>query len=70
MIIGMARPKKDASERKSVVLRIPVTEDQQRLIVEAASLEGSEMATWARPVLLRAAQQRIDKDSGKSKKVH
>jgi uncharacterized protein (DUF1778 family) len=69
MIIGMARPKKDVSERKAVILRIPVTEDQRRLIVEAASLDGAEMATWVRPVILDAARRRISKDASTQKKV-
>lgn len=51
------RPKKSDSERKNVDLRIPVTEAQKKLIVEAAAKEGMDMAGWARVVLVSKAVQ-------------
>jgi hypothetical protein len=57
----MARPLKDPSERKSFILRIPMTEEQKRLIMDAVSINKIDMAAWARPVLLRAAKQEISK---------
>jgi len=57
----MARPFKKAADRKNVDLRIPVTFDQKDLVMAAARLEGLEMATWARPILLKAAQKRVKK---------
>lgn len=62
-IMDMARPKKDKKDRKDIDLRIPVTEDQKRLIVEAANLDGLDMAGWARTLLLRAAKLRHDKEA-------
>lgn len=53
----MARPRKDESERKSVDLRIPLTESQKELLVQAARLKDVDTATWARPILLEAAKE-------------
>ena len=47
-------------ERKAKDLRIPVTEEQKAVIAEAMKLSGDDMATWARPILLAAAQAVID----------
>jgi len=55
----MARPQKDEAERKSVDLRIPVTDEQKDAVVKAARLDGLDMASWARPILLREAQKRL-----------
>jgi hypothetical protein len=65
MIISMARPKKDPSERKTFILRIPMTEDQKKLIMDAVSMNQIDMAAWARPILLRVAKQELSKDSKK-----
>jgi uncharacterized protein (DUF1778 family) len=65
---GMARPPKDKKLLMRVSVRIPLTEDQKRLIEQAASLDQSDMTAWMRPILLRAAQERITKSrSSKSK---
>ncbi len=53
------RPRKKKSERKDFDLRIPMTSDQKELIQEAATLRGEDMAGWARPILLRAAQAEL-----------
>jgi hypothetical protein len=58
----MARPKKDKSDRKSSDLRIPLTEGQKELIVQAARLAGIDMAAWARPIILQAAKEFLDDD--------
>ena len=50
------RPPKSKGERKDVDLRIPVTSDQKEAIAEAARVAGMDMAAWARPILLAAAQ--------------
>jgi len=63
----MARPHKDPSERKSEELRIPVTEEQKKLISEAASADDADVAAWLRPIVLRAAAKRLDKDDKRSK---
>lgn len=57
----MARPLKEPSERKSVDVRIPLTEEQKKIIAEAAAEEGADVATWARPILLAVAQERMVK---------
>ena len=54
----MARPAKDKADRKSIHLRIPVTEEQRELIVRAAQLSDLDMAAWARPILLKEAQKK------------
>lgn len=55
----MARPPKDARLRKDRDLRIPLTIEQKRLIVEAAVLAESDMATWLRPIILQAASEKV-----------
>jgi uncharacterized protein (DUF1778 family) len=59
----MARPPKDPSERKSVDLRIPLTEEQKKLVAEAASADQEDVAAWVRPILLRAAENRLSKQN-------
>ena len=60
------RPAKPDDDRKDVDLRIPVTADQKELVAEAARHVGEDMAAWARPILLRAAQQVLkDKPTGR-----
>ncbi len=57
----MARPRKDRSERKSVDLRVPLTEAQKDMISQAARLDDVDMAAWARPILLEAARTALVK---------
>jgi len=59
----MARPPKDPSERKSVDLRIPLTEDQKKLVAKAASADQADVAAWVRPIVLLAAQKRLAKQA-------
>ncbi|MGD0389279.1 MAG: hypothetical protein ABSC42_10020 [Tepidisphaeraceae bacterium] len=63
----MARPPKDPSERKNVDLRIPLTEDQKKLVSEAASADDADVAAWVRPIVLRAASKRLAKQDKRSK---
>ena len=58
----MGRPPKEAGERKDVDLRIPVTAEQKARIMDAVSLDGGDMTSWARPILLRAAEDRLRSD--------
>ena len=60
------RPRKEAGARKDVDLRIPVTVDQKERIMEAVSLDASDMASWARPILLKAAEDRLAKQARRS----
>ena len=55
----MSRPFKDPALRMSADLRIPVTEEQKQLITQAAASRQSDFAAWARPILLKAAQQQL-----------
>jgi hypothetical protein len=55
----MARPTKKPQDRKSVDIRIPVTEEQKQIVADAAAADGSEVATWVRPILLAAAESRL-----------
>jgi uncharacterized protein (DUF1778 family) len=64
----MARPPKNPSDRKDVDLRIPVTADQKRIIAEAAAAEGADLASWARPILLRFAEDKSSKP--KKRRTH
>jgi uncharacterized protein (DUF1778 family) len=55
------RPAKREGERKNVDLRIPVTNEQKAMITQAAEIEGVDMATWARPILLEMAKKVLSK---------
>jgi hypothetical protein len=59
----MGRPPKNEADRKDVDLRVPVTAAQKARIMEAVSLDGEDMAAWARAVLLKAAENRIAKQN-------
>ncbi len=63
----MARPLKDEAERKSIDLRVPVTAEQKRLIAGAAQSVGLDMATWARPILLKEAQKLVKQSNATSR---
>jgi hypothetical protein len=58
------RPPKAKGQRKDVDLRIPVTAEQKAKIMRAVSLEGRDMASWARPLLLKAADERLNEETG------
>jgi hypothetical protein len=49
----------------SIDLRIPVTAEQKRRIMEAIADEPAGFAAWARQVLLQAAQERIEQSKGR-----
>ena len=61
IVITMARPPKDPRLLMNVPLRIMLTEAQRELIGRAAGLYGGDIAAWARPILLRAAQAALEK---------
>jgi hypothetical protein len=52
----MGRPPKSKAERKDTDLRIPVTAEQKEAILRASKRAGQDMAAWARPILLQAAE--------------
>jgi hypothetical protein len=59
-LMVMARPPKDKRERKDYDLRIPLTAEQKEMVAEVARLEGVDMATWARPILLEAVRRTLE----------
>jgi hypothetical protein len=64
----MARPPKDPSERKTVDIRIPMTEEQKKTVLEAAANDQADVATWARPILLGIAQDKLNERSKRGKR--
>ena len=64
----MARPRKDPKERKSAELRVPVTDDQKSLIIQASGLDGLDAATWIRPIILDAAKKRVERETQRKPK--
>ena len=52
----MPRPRKHGRVRMDTDLRIPLTSEQNALIVQATSDEPQGMAAWARAILLRTAR--------------
>lgn len=57
----MARPLKNPSLRMNKDLRIPVTAEQRDMVNRAAEVAESDMAAWARPILLAAANRELTK---------
>jgi uncharacterized protein (DUF1778 family) len=57
----MARQRKNPEDRKDYHLRVPLARGQRALIEEAAKLEGTDKAAWARVLLLTAAKRSIAK---------
>ena len=45
--------------RMDTDIRIPMTADQKKLLLQAIEQEPEGMAAWARSVLLREAERRI-----------
>lgn len=68
-LVYMARPPKDERLRKDSDLRIPLTVEQKRLIVEAATLAESDVATWLRPIVLQAASEKVAEAKKTRKKL-
>jgi uncharacterized protein (DUF1778 family) len=64
----MARPRKDERLLMKASIRLPLTEDQKRLIEEAANLDQSDLTAWIRPILLQAAKRRIAEQKDKAPK--
>jgi uncharacterized protein (DUF1778 family) len=67
-VYRMPRPKKKPEERKSAELRVPVTEEQKSLIIQAAGLDGLDVATWVRPIILNAAKKRVERETPRKPK--
>lgn len=59
--VDMARRRKDPKLLMTTDLRVPLTEDQKRLLVEATSDEPQGMAAWVRAIILQAAQRKLSR---------
>ena len=57
----MARPPKKPELRMDKNLMIPVTAADRQLVNDGATAAGKDMATWARPLLIRAAKRELAK---------
>jgi uncharacterized protein (DUF1778 family) len=57
----MARPKKPEGESKVYMLRIRMTEEERKLMEEAAKSKSLETSTWARSELVALAKKTIKK---------
>ena len=66
-LIHMSRPLKDPADRKTVDVRIPLTEDQKTLIIAAAGADGADIAAWLRPIILGAAESRLKREKAKKR---
>jgi len=64
----MGRKAKDPALKMSTDLRIPVTEAQKEVILQAVADDPDGMAAWARGVLLQAAETRIAQTDAKKTK--
>jgi hypothetical protein len=53
----MARQKKPDSESKSYMLRVRMTQDDRKLLDEAAKFKSLETSTWARSELVALARK-------------
>jgi uncharacterized protein (DUF1778 family) len=62
------RPPKAAGERKTKDIRIPVTQEQKDMVLEAMRIAGMDVAAWARPIILEAAQAIISEASKRTRK--
>ena len=56
------RPTKEPGEKMDIPLRIMLTASQDELIRRAAA---GDVSAWARPILLAAAREQVDKTSRK-----
>jgi len=54
----MVRPTKAKRDVKEETIRIRVTEEQKRALIDAAKREGLDVSTWLRFLGLRAAAGR------------
>jgi uncharacterized protein (DUF1778 family) len=52
---NMSKARVATRERKEESIRIRVTQDQKRMLAQAAEREGLDVSTWLRSLGLRAA---------------
>jgi uncharacterized protein (DUF1778 family) len=53
------RPKKPDADAKTYMLRIRMTEDDRKLLEEAARAKSLETSTWARSELVALAKKQL-----------
>lgn len=49
--------KKAAGQKKELMLRVRVTEDQRRILIEAAQKAGLDVSSWLRAVAIERARE-------------
>jgi uncharacterized protein (DUF1778 family) len=54
----MVRPKKAPEDRKTIVLRVLVTDEERQRFQEAAEREGRSLSDWLRRLGLDAVSER------------
>ena len=54
----MGRPPKAPEERRTELMKLPLSADEKEAIERAAEADEAKPVTWAREVLLRAAKRR------------
>lgn len=64
----MGRPFKKPEDRKTTDIRIPMREADKRLVEEAMALDGQQLATWARDLILTEAQNLLAAARKKTRK--
>ena len=57
----MGRPIKKDALRMDKDIRVPVTADQKKIIEKAVANEPAGMAAWVRQVVLKAAEEKINR---------
>jgi hypothetical protein len=63
------RPPKAPKDRREDGIKLPLTEAEKALIVEAAEIDGTKPITWARETVLGVAMRRISRaEKRKSKR--
>ena len=59
----MPAPKKTDKERRTIVLRVRVNQDERGTLEKAAAKAGTELTTWVRELALKAAQRTLAKEA-------
>lgn len=61
MKTNRGRPPKAPEDRRTLDMKIPLTEAEKQQLQDAAESSGEKPVTWAREALLRAAKRRSQK---------
>jgi uncharacterized protein (DUF1778 family) len=58
----MARPAKQKGQVRTNILRVRLTEDERKLLDQAAATSGLDTSTWVRFELLSLSKKKLLKD--------